>query len=101
MPELVITDAHKAYLSSILVGTDDTAVLSAASRAAHHWGLSPDTEEPTDEEWSAAETAALIILEAIGAGLADGTITVTPPPSVTVAQDDETFNILTALGVVA
>ncbi len=97
--EFVITDAHKLYLSTILTGTDDTSVLSAASRAAHTWGLSPDTAEPTEEQWSAAETATLTIIAAIGEGLEDGSVKVRASKKVTVAPDVETHNILAALGV--
>lgn len=97
--EFVITDAHKLYLSTILTGTDDTSVLSAASRAAHTWGLSPDTAEPTEEQWSAAETATLTIIAAIGEGLEDGTVTVRSEKKVKVSPDQETHDILSALGV--
>lgn len=99
--EFVITDAHKLYLSTILTGTDDTSVLSAASRAAHTWGLSPDVAEPTEEQWSAAEAATFAIISAIGAGLEDGTVKVrTSKKRVTATPDPETHNILVALGVV-
>ena len=98
--ELVITDAHKKYLSTILTGTDDTSVLEAASRAAHAWGLSPDVAEPTEEQWSAAEAATFTIIAAIGAGLEDGTVKVRKSKRVTATPDPETHNILVALGVV-
>lgn len=98
-PELVINDDHKRFLSTILDGTDDAAVLAAASQAAHTWGLSPDVEDPTEEQWSAAETDTLTIIEAIVEGLADGTVTVRAPKTVAPAQDDDTFNLLAALGV--
>lgn len=97
--EFVITDAHKLYLSTILTGTDDTSVLSAASRAAHTWGLSPDTADPTEEQWSSAETATLTIIEAIVEGLSDGSVKVRASKKVTPTQDDETYNLLAALGV--
>lgn len=97
--EFVVTDAHKKYLSTILEGTDDTSVLEAASRAAHTWGLSPDVAEPTEEQWSAAETATLAIIEAIVGGLADGSVKVRASKKVSPTQDDETYNLLAALGV--
>lgn len=98
--EFVITDAHKAFLSTVLTGTDDTAVLDAASRAAHTWGLSPDVAEPSEEQWSAAESATLAIIEAIVTGLEDGSVKVRASKKVTATPDPETHNILVALGVV-
>lgn len=97
--EFVVTDAHKKYLSTILAGTDDTSVLEAASRAAHTWGLSPDVAEPTEEQWSAAEAATFAIISAIGAGLEDGTVKVRSEKKVKVSPDQETHDILAALGV--
>lgn len=97
--QFVITDAHKAYLSTILTGTDDAAVLGAASQAAHQWGFAPDVAEPTEEQWSAAESATFAILEAIGNGLKDGSVTVRTEKKVTATPDQETYDILAALGV--
>ncbi|TXH10746.1 MAG: hypothetical protein E6R04_04620 [Spirochaetes bacterium] len=76
-----ITDAHKTYLSYVLTGTDEEAITNAAISAAYHWGLDPGTEDPTDEELSAAEAATRAVIEVIREGLADGSVSVNAPPA--------------------
>lgn len=71
-----ITDAHKEYLSYVLKGNDDEAVIDAAVKAAYHWGLDPGVEDPTDEELSSAESATFAIVKIIRDGLEDGSVKV-------------------------
>ncbi len=79
MTLIEITEAHRKQLSRLLDGDDDAAVLTAASQAAHLWGFTPQSDEPSDEEWSAAESATMFLVEVIREGLDDGTVTPSAP----------------------
>ena len=101
---ITITAEHKKYLSLLLESPDDADVLAAAAQAAHTWGFTPESDEPTDAEWSAAETATLVIVEAIRVGLADGTVTASAPrvediPEPATKQEKKDAEFLDKLGI--
>lgn len=91
------TKEHKSYLSSKLTGTAPEDVLTTAVLVAQDWGFAPDTEEPTDEEWSRAENATMEIADAIVEGLADGSVKVRGNVKVKSVEDPEADAILDQL----
>lgn len=105
MSILEITEAHRKQLSLLLESTDDADVLSAAAQAAHLWGFTPESEEPTDAEWSAAESTTMFIVEIIRDGLKDGSVTASAPqvdealPKVKSDKDKADADILDKLGI--
>lgn len=105
MTLIEITEDHRKQLARLLDGDDDASVLVAASQAAHLWGFAPQSDEPTDEEWSAAESATMFLVEVIRSGLADGSITPSAPkadaelPKPKTDAEKEDAEILAKLGL--
>lgn len=75
-----IREQDKVFLSTILTGTDDDAVLECAVEAARFWGLELDVNAD-EAEFARAEEEVLSILTAIRAGIQDGTISVSSKES--------------------
>lgn len=70
-----IREQDKVFLSTILTGADEDAVLECAVEAARFWGLEPDVNAD-EAEFARAEEEVLSLITTIRAGIQDGTITV-------------------------
>lgn len=92
-----LRDEDKEFLSTILKGNDEDAILSCAVEAARFWGLDPDPDSD-DEEMARVESDVLELIGEIHKGVADGTITVASPKTVSdVVVTDEEQRVIDAI----
>ena len=82
-----LNDYDYEYLSHILTGDTDDDVLTAAVRAAYHWGIDSAALDPSDPDWIRAEHDTLVLAKVIRAGLGDGRISVNTDEQVLIAPD--------------
>lgn len=75
-----LSEADYDYLSYVLTGDSDEDVLTAAVRAAYHWGMDSVATDPDDPDWIRAEHDTLVLARVIRVGLAEGNITVNTDP---------------------
>jgi hypothetical protein len=66
---------NKDFISYRLKGTDDDSIMEVVIWLSHRWGLVPESEDPSDEEWAVTTAEVYGLLAAVKAGITDGSIT--------------------------